>query len=97
MEDGTSDMQKIIKFPEPEKPHKTGKAVCLACGNEWVAVSPIGTVWLECPECKTVKGLEKFTCVRETSHWECNCGNDLFHATPDGFYCPKCGAWANGF
>jgi hypothetical protein len=26
-------------------------------------------------------------------HWHCQCGNDLFHATPAGMYCPNCGEW----
>ena len=33
-------------------PHISGDARCLACKHEWVAVAPIGTIWLECPACK---------------------------------------------
>lgn len=75
-----------------------GAVHCMSCGFEWTAVSPAGTVWLECPACRTMKGLYRFPCLREEeAHWICGCGNDLFHATPEGFYCPNCGAWQYGF
>jgi len=83
---------------ESQKPHKTGEAICMSCKEEWIAVAPAGVVWLECPKCKTEHGLFKFPCsYSDKSHWECNCGNDLFHVTPDGYYCPNCGSWAEGF
>lgn len=85
-------MADVIAFKraEPDDPHISGKAHCIACKHEWVSVAPVGTVWLTCPECQTEKGLMKFPCVREG-------GNDLFHATKDRFYCPNCGNWQNGF
>ena len=78
-------------------PAMSGETRCLACGHEWVAVAPVGTVFLECPSCSLVKGMLKYPCEREGEHWECNCGNSLFHITPDGVYCPNCGEWAEGF
>ena len=33
------------------RPHLTTTVVCEHCGNEWVAVFPEGTLWLECGEC----------------------------------------------
>lgn len=74
-------------------PHLSGRAICLSCRNEWVAVAPVGSVWLDCPECGLQRGRFMAQCEVETKHWFCNCGNDLFHATPEGFYCPNCGTW----
>jgi len=77
-------------------PHLSGEAKCMLCSKEWVAVAPVGTPWLECPECHAVKGYMKFNVQRTKSEWVCNCGNDLFRVTPDGYYCPNCGAWQEG-
>ena len=38
------------------EPHLSGAAVCLACKHEWVAVAPVGTVWMECPACSLERG-----------------------------------------
>ena len=79
-------------------PHMTGPARCIACGHEEIAVAPIGVVWMECSECHAMKVLFKHAvCDESRLHWTCNCGNDLFHATPEGFYCPNCGEWQRGF
>lgn len=78
--------------------HNSGKARCMACRHEHVAVAPVGVVWMECPECHAMKALFIGACERQgEAHWTCNCGNDLFHATPEGFYCPNCGEWQKGF
>lgn len=82
---------------EDDGPTLSGDAHCMACGRKWVAVCPIGTVWLECPECGSMKGLMNFPVTRDIPLWTCNCGNDLFRATQDGFYCPNCGEWQHGF
>lgn len=79
-------------------PHVAGPARCLACKHEWAAVAPTGTLWLECPECSLLRG--RFLWPVERSglpHWVCGCGNDVFHVTPQGYYCPNCGVWATGF
>lgn len=79
-------------------PHSSGFAKCLDCKHEWAAVAPAGTTWLECPSCGLVRGRFKFQHERPgLAHWECSCGNDLFHVTTDGYYCPNCGVWAQGF
>ena len=36
-----------------------GQAHCLLCLREWIAVAPIGTPWLECPECHQMTGAIK--------------------------------------
>lgn len=77
--------------------HQTGKAHCLACGHRWVAVAPAGTVWLECPACETQKGLLDLPVQGDGLYWVCQCGNDLFHVMPDGYYCPNCGTRQAGF
>jgi len=79
------------------KPHSSGPAHCMVCKYEWVAIAPVGVVWLECSNCGSMKGLFKYSCQREGSEWVCNCGNTLFCVTPDGTYCPNCGEWQKGF
>lgn len=90
----------IIPFKreeEPDSPYLTGNARCMSCKHEWIAVSPIGTTWLECPECHAEKGRYQYPVERDGFEWKCNCGNDLFRVTPDGYYCPNCGEWQNGY
>lgn len=82
---------------EAREPHSEGKARCLACKHEWVAVAPVGTIWLECPACTLERGRFIAQHQREGDHWHCNCGCDLFYATPDGIYCPNCAEWQRGF
>ena len=77
--------------------YMVGEARCLSCGHKWVSVAPIGVLWLECPECHCMKGRYVHPNERDVPHWKCNCGNDLFYVTPDGYYCPNCGEWAEGF
>jgi Zn finger protein HypA/HybF involved in hydrogenase expression len=94
-------MSKIINFQsvkEEKTPHSSGKARCLDCKHEWEAVALVGTEWLECPGCHSKKG--RFIYHFEPEHfvkWTCNCGNDLFYATPYGYFCPNCGTWQSGF
>ena len=79
-------------------PHNSGLARCMVCKHEHQAVAPVGVVWMECPECHAQKALFVGSCERRgEAHWTCACGNDLFHATPEGFYCPNCGEWQKGF
>lgn len=75
------------------EPHSSGTAICLDCKHEWVAVAPADMQWLECPSCGLVRGRFKFQFEKDCKHWVCNCGNDLFHVTPEGTYCPNCGEW----
>src|SRR5688500_17935527 len=42
---------------EANSPHLSGEAKCAKCGREWVAVCPVGTVWLECPGCGSECGV----------------------------------------
>ena len=80
------------------QPHITGEATCLICKNEWIAVAPAGTVWLECPDCGLTKGHFKYACqTDDKEEWVCNCGCSLFKIVPRGVYCPLCGTWQEGF
>ena len=74
-------------------PHISGDARCLACQHEWVAIAPIGTIWLECPACSLDRGRYIAQALRDGDHWHCACGCDLFYVTDAGVYCPNCGAW----
>ncbi len=76
-----------------DTPHAAGKARCLDCKHEWAGVAPAGVRWLECPACTLVRGRFIYWHLREGLGWQCNCGNDLFHATPEGVYCPNCRTW----
>lgn len=82
----------VIQLDEM-RPHSSGEVLCLACANEWVAVTPVGTVWLDCPACKLTRGRYKYAHTREGAHWQCKCGNDLFSVMEQGIYCPNCGGW----
>ena len=88
------------KAPEPEireenLPHGSGEAFCMQCGHDWVAVAPVGTKQLECPNCKTMKGLFKwpFAPNPEMLVRNCDCGNQYFWLTQEGHMCPNCGLY----
>lgn len=93
-----SERAKIVALPEREDPHNCGTSRCMACGHEDVTVAPVGVVWMECSACHAQKALFVGACEQQgAAHWTCACGNDLFHVTPEGLYCPNCGAWQQGF
>jgi len=76
--------------------HLSGEAICSACNKEWVAVAPVGTKELECPDCKTMKGLFKHHVAPVTNNlWQCNCGNKLFFITKGQIQCCECGVLTN--
>lgn len=84
--------------PEKHDPHTSGQARCLGCKHEWVAVAPVGTYWLQCPHCSRNLGKYIFAFnFPDDLHWTCKCGNDLFYAMNDGYYCPNCGEIQKGF
>ena len=72
-----------------------GDAFCIQCGHSWIAIAPTGTTELECPSCKTMKGLFKFQFMPKegTLIRVCNCGNMLFYLTPEGHMCANCGIY----
>lgn len=53
----------VISFAEAKAGRERtweGKAHCVGCRHEWEAVAPLGTMWLECPECHLPKGTPKY-------------------------------------
>lgn len=89
-------MSNVIPFAKPAKdePHGTGAAYCMACNATWEAVAPVGTIELECPGCKSMKGRFKFPYTPITGVvWECKCGNQLFNFDVNGIFCPNCGVY----
>lgn len=74
-------MGEVVSLAE-RRPHLSGKAWCTACGHDWVAVAPVGTVWLDCPSCHTERGLyvAPMTDVDAASHiFQCaKCQGDVF-------------------
>ena len=80
-----------------DSPHISGRARCLDCKHEWFAVAPISTTWMECPKCSLIRGRFIYQHERDRLHWECKCGCDLFCVTSEGYYCPNCGEWQQGF
>jgi len=93
-------MGKVINFPKkaPETDQDQswcGEAFCIQCGAEWMDVAQTGIVQLECPECKTMKGLLKFPFHFQEGALvrQCNCGNQLFYLSPEGHLCANCGIY----
>ena len=83
----------VVPFKKSADPHLAGEAKCLACGNKWVAVAPVGTCALECPACGTWKGAFMAFCRPDNGDiWVCKCGSDLFYFTRSGGFCASCAA-----
>jgi len=81
--------------------HLSGQARCLDCRTEWEAVAPVGTCYLECPQCGTKKGVMRNPVggapEAEEAEWTCNCGCDVFKlishrtGTFKAIRCLRCG------
>lgn len=95
-------MADILAFPSKapapeitpdETPKYRGEAFCIQCNTEWTAVVPVGLTQLQCPSCRTMKGLLRYPFAPEPDVLirECGCGNVFFWVTPDGHMCPNCG------
>jgi hypothetical protein len=78
---------------KPPDPHMTGMVKCLSCRHEWVAVRPVGMVWLDCPACSLHMGrsMGPVDYSEPQLVWNCNCGNDLFYLTKKAAECCVCG------
>lgn len=87
----------LAKIKEERSPHLSGNAVCIGCKNQWVAVAPVGTVDLECPNCSLPQGRFMQLVQDDDLHWTCNCGNQFFHITQKRTYCVVCGNTTSGF
>lgn len=72
------------------RPHLAGKCICLQCKYEWEGVAPLGTLYLQCPECWLDKGI--FNCVTfPERYWECKCGCAHFAVGVSHIVCLFCG------
>ena len=74
-------------------PHLAKKARCCVCRHEWVAVAPLGTDWLECPDCHLMKGryLHPKVPCDGFEMLSCACGCDVFRVTEKWAFCIHCG------
>jgi hypothetical protein len=79
-------------FKKPDPVMMRGQASCITCRFVWQAVAPVGTVWLECPNCHAEKGHFDFP-VHDShkAYWQCSCGNNLFYISKEETYCANCG------
>ena len=93
-------MGELINFQAEKterEPHAAGWARCILCYHRFVAVVPIGVDYFECPNCGFHKAVYESVMHCDLPHWQCNCGNQFFHVTPKGIYCPNCGEWQAGW
>lgn len=85
-----SSTSKVVDIAT-KRPHLTGKAKCLECKYEWVAIASIGCFELECPQCSLMKGAFINLSYPTEPVWHCNCGNTLFVITATHGVCSYCG------
>jgi hypothetical protein len=75
-------MGSVVEFKQREEPHQSGEAVCISCRHKWVAVAPVGTWLLECPQCTAVKGVFRWPTGADEgdSLFVCKCGCEALTA-----------------
>ena len=78
-------------------PHLEGQALCIGCRHRWRAITPVGTIELECPKCLTLKGRHYFEALKDGDHWTCKCGCYHFARTREQIYCANCGTVHNWY
>jgi len=49
-------MTDVINIDD-HRPHEARSVECVACGKKWVAVFPVDTKQLECPQCNKLDGV----------------------------------------
>ncbi len=81
--------------PEKDSGYGQGEAFCIGCQHKWQAVAPAGTVVMECPNCKTMKGryMFEFYPAMGVEVRACACDNRLFYLTKQGHLCANCGTY----
>lgn len=79
----------LDQFKKDNEPHCSGVAKCIGCKHTWVAIAPVGTFHLECPNCETFKGVFDGLAMPQL-RYECSCGCDLFFITPSEVVCSLC-------
>lgn len=91
-------MTNIATFPnksdsQDDCKHLSGPARCIECRHEWVAVAPVGTYELQCPQCESIKGMYIGPVDEDENvdRWQCHCGCDVFKMLRDAIMCYRCG------
>lgn len=64
----------------------SGAAKCMNCSHEWVAVAPVGTVFLACPACDCEQGRWQYPFEPQegTILYACGCGAHEFYVVAAG-------------
>lgn len=74
-----------------KQPHISGEAVCINCRHGWMAVAPLGTDELECPECKTLRGTWLRLTFPTVPVLTCACDNSFMLVLDTGnIMCARC-------
>lgn len=84
----------LAKAKQEREPHVSGHLYCMACDHEWTAVWMQGVTEFACPNCKSMKGRNKFDVSPGEGKivWTCtSCTNQLFNLLADRVHCPGCG------
>lgn len=93
-----SDITSLADARARRLEHLSGPARCYNCDHEWVAVTPTGSDWLECPRCHRWFGRSLGVTNRPGHAWHCKCGCDLFRMAEGGSaYCVDCGLFHEDF
>lgn len=88
----------LQEWKEENRPHWTGPCVCIECRKEFVAVAPMGVLWVECPDCGLTKGHPKhpFSCREGEALFVCGCGSEaltaFFRSGQLHIMCMACGS-----
>lgn len=75
----------LRKFKEEHSPHIQGRVKCINCKHEWQGVAPVGTTWVECPECGSRKACFYYDVAPNAGQFvfTCNCGCELLRLVSD--------------
>lgn len=78
-------MGEVVTLKRPGERWASGKAKCLACKHEWMAVYQVPLADIECPSCGVFRGQSKGPFNGPETHavWVCNCGNSLLELYVD--------------
>ncbi len=89
----TCEVLDLSKHKEENSRHLAGEAVCLVCRHEWVGVAKMGSVFLECPDCKVLKGVFKNPVEPLSGEvCQCDCGSIYMVIQRHITFCGLCGA-----
>jgi len=87
----------LQKAKDERTPHLSGKARCLTCHYDFVAVMPVGCQTVTCSKCGHDAHMLGEV-VTNGDQWRCtSCRWFLFRVDRHSIYCPKCGQYQRGF